>query len=184
MRRMIRCRPRPEDLTAFLADSGVGEAVRCEIVKNAVRLDTQPGVDLGALLAREGSAPGNVRVISLAARHWMLHLGDLFEALLSSADALGSAQTGDVWSAVLEVLNALRSLASASHVTLGDREARLVVDLWKDGAPGRIRKAEALEQCGLADGEFEAALDALLAIGTIDIEAGEWVVRTESIYFV
>ena len=174
-----------EGIEALLSASGVEEDVRRKVIRYASRIDSQPAkVDLSALIAREGSAPGRVLVYSVRMRHWTLHLGALMEMAAGALAAVGCHSPERSLFCGGRILVALRAMVGASTVSLGEREARLLVNLWCDDAPRRIRKATARARSGLPEDQFEETLNALVEVRAIDIDADEWVVRTDYIVFV
>lgn len=165
------------DLKAALLALNVNSMLADVMVANAkppssVREDAS----LGALIARAGAEPGELKVTSARLKNWVLNWKVM---LFDAAPAFATASTNEHRLVqILALLKGLKGLLDAGTVTLTEREARLVAAIWSDQEP-IVSKAAVQAQVGLDAKEFEAGIDALLRLGIVDIEDDARIVKTE-----
>jgi hypothetical protein len=167
---------------AELSRAGAADEVRRLILDHA----DEPGAPAAKLafehiVVTGGKEPGTKKVFSARLRNWVLNWKKLlFDAGLNFAGGLASSSKVGI---AVGLLKGLKSLVDGALVELGEREASLVLLLWSDER-AVVSKNTVLSQSGLTSAEFEKALDGLIALGIIDIEDDNRIIKTERILFV
>jgi hypothetical protein len=170
-----------QEVSEELVASGIDAAAAALLAKELANVRGRPGTDVRAIVVDATREPGKVQARSFRLRNWVMNWkAVLFEGV---PNLLLAAHSESKYAMIGHLLLGLKTLIEGASMTIGERETRLLIQFWDDGA-SRVSKDEAERKSGWPKPEFENSLNVLLEIGAIDIDDDEWIYKTELIYFV
>jgi hypothetical protein len=169
-----------KELETYLEGFSRNAEVRKRLTQNASYHDVEGSGDLLGLFIREGKIGETRAVYHVSLRNWRLNLGDLLEGLASATGAAGSALVKDPVGTIVGVISALRALGVASSREFAEREAKVVIAIWKDRADDNV--GSVFGRSGLSREDFDQALETLEDLKIIEVK-GERIRRKDIVLF-